>query len=82
MNLQYCTLIGAGTLHSTLFSGKPLIFKYIQNVGCLSTLHSTYICPTLNHATKTKNSKRFRDEAEERYEEMWNSYLELLNNEG
>ena len=75
-------MIFVTTLHATLFRSSILIIRWLVNVGCLSTLHSTYICPTLNHATKTKNSKRFRDEAEERYEEMWNSYLELLNNEG
>ena len=34
------------TLHSTLFEGKCLAFRWLVNVGCLSTLHSPYIHST------------------------------------
>ena len=34
------------TLHSTLFEGKCLAFRWLVNVGCLSTLHYPYIIPT------------------------------------
>ncbi len=40
------TTNAAGTLHSTLFASKLLVFKYLENVEYLSTLHYPYIHPT------------------------------------
>ena len=34
------------TLHSTLFEGKCLAFRWLVNVECLSALHSPYIHST------------------------------------
>ena len=36
------------TLHSTLFKDNRFVFSKLQNVGYALTLHSPYICPTLN----------------------------------
>ena len=45
--LQSVETDAATTLHPTLFKDKTLVIKQLQDVGCLSTLHSPYIKPTM-----------------------------------
>ena len=40
------------TLHPTSFEANRLSLNYLRNVGCILTLHSPYICPTLNRQSQ------------------------------
>ena len=55
--LQSVETDAATTLHPTLFKDKTLVIKQLQDVGCLSALHSPYILLTLSRrwAGKLKN---------------------------